>query len=172
MKSSPSERRRALNRTAAVSLCVALIANLGGCLDSHAPNGEEADFDTLAWDWGRASCERDVRCDVMDAAGLDDCTVARNIEYGGYLEQAQIAGLDRDRSCDALVVEATRDVSCDATDQELSCGLTACRAVFGDKALGEACGPSVDDCGQALICDSETRVCVDPCEVTSDATSE
>lgn len=154
-------------------ICPALVSlTLSGCMESKTPNGDSAEFDTLSWDLGAASCERDVRCDFMDAADLDECTATLNVQFARELEAAEDGGLARDASCDAILVDATREASCEATTDELSCALVPCRVVHGDKPLGAACGPTVDDCAQALLCDPEDRVCVDPCDIPVDATEE
>ncbi len=145
---------------------------LGGCTGGQTPNGETADFDTLGWDLGAASCERDVRCGVIASDDLDDCTANRNSQFSGELQNGESAGLVRDESCDAIYVDATRNASCEATPEELSCALVPCRAIHGDKPLGDACGPDVDDCAQALLCDPTERVCVDPCEVLAESPEE
>ncbi len=176
MNAFVTNSRRGTALFAASCVCSALAClTLSGCIESKSANGETAEFDTLSWDLGAASCERDVRCDFMDSADLSDCTATLNLQFARSLEAAEDGGLVRDPSCDAILVEATRAASCEATTEELSCALVPCRVVHGDKPLRAACGPTVDDCAQALLCDPEELVCIDPCDIpadTGDATDD
>jgi len=168
-------RARETWRAASVLIGLATVAVLSGCVEGQTPegttDGEQTNsaLDNLAWNWAKASCDRDVRCQFIDADQRTDCTSNLALFFAEELIEAEDAGLERVTACEEPVVETTRDLACDATEDELNCALVSCRTVIGTGALGDACAEdtSRDDCGQGLFCSGE-RICVDPCAPSSE----